>query len=47
MPWKSGSLRVKNKVGSGTCQRVPGQAGIAAEAAIFQLSGPMEMEEDS
>lgn len=47
MPWKGGGLRVENKVGSGTCQRVPGQAGIAAEAAIFHLSGPMEMEEDS
>lgn len=47
MPWKGGGLRIENKAGSGTCQRVSGQAGIAAEAAIFHLSGPMEMEEDS
>lgn len=35
MPWKGGGLRVENKVGSGTCQWVPSQGGIAAETAIF------------
>lgn len=47
LPWRGGGLRVEDDIGSGACQWVPGQAGIAAEAAILHLSGPMEMEEDS
>lgn len=47
MSRKVEGLRVEDEVGSSTCQWVPGQAGIAAEAAILHLSRPMEMEEDS